>query len=160
MAQLKIKVFPDPDLRVKASKVLSVGPAERQILRDMAETMYLNMGVGLAATQVGIAKRMVVIDIGEGLIKMVNPLITAKKGSEVSEEGCLSVPGECVTLKRAKYVTVGFLDENGRPSDIRAEGLLAKALQHEIDHLSGKLIVDYLNPIKKFIARNKSCRRI
>jgi peptide deformylase len=160
MAQLKIKVFPDPALRVKAGKVTSVGPEERRILEDMAETMYLNQGVGLAATQVGIAKRLIVIDVGEGLLRFVNPAISARTGTEVSEEGCLSVPGECIKVKRARSITVDFLDEHGTPSSIKCTGLMAKAIQHEIDHLSGKLIVDYLNPIKKFFARSRSCKRI
>jgi len=160
MAQLKIKVFPDPDLRVKADKVKTVGQAEKDILADMALTMYLNQGVGLAATQVGIAKCLVVIDVGDGLIKFINPIITKKEGSQLSEEGCLSVPGECIKIKRAKTVVVSFLNEEGRPSHITGAGLLSKAIQHELDHLSGKLIVDYLNPIKKLLKRTKSCRRI
>ncbi len=160
MAKLKIRVFPDPELRVRADKVASVGQAERNILSDMAETMYLNQGVGLAATQVGIAKSLVVIDVGNGLLKLVNPVITKREGSEVSEEGCLSVPGECIKIKRSKTVVVSFLNESGEPSRINGGGLLAKALQHELDHLSGKLIVDYLSPIKKILVRTKSCRRI
>ena len=160
MAQLKIRVFPDPDLRIKADKVKSVGPAEQDLLADMALTMYLNQGVGLAATQVGIAKSLVVIDVGDGLIKLINPVITKKEGSQVSEEGCLSVPGECIKIKRAKTVVVNFLNEEGRPSLINGEGLLAKAIQHELDHLAGKLIVDYLSPIKKLLKRTKSCRKI
>lgn len=160
MAKLKIRVFPDPELRVKAGKVASVGQTERDILSDMAETMYLNQGVGLAATQVGISKSLVVIDVGDGLLKLINPVITKREGSEVSEEGCLSVPGECIKIRRSKTVVVSFLNESGEPSRINGEGLLAKALQHELDHLSGKLIVDYLGPIKKILARTKSCRRI
>jgi peptide deformylase len=140
--------------------VLSVGPAERDILRDMAETMYLNKGVGLAATQVGIPVRMIVIDIGEGLVNLVNPVISARNGAETAEEGCLSVPGECIKIRRAKALTIDFLDENGKRSSARCEGLMARAVQHELDHLSGRLIVDYLNPIKRLIARSRSCRRI
>lgn len=160
MARLKIRTFPDPALRVKADKVVSVGNAERDMLNGMAEAMYLNQGVGLAATQVGIAKSLIVIDAGEGLLKLVNPVISRRSGTEISEEGCLSVPGECIRIKRAKSVIVDFLNEKGEPSTINASGLLARALQHEIDHLSGKLIIDYLNPLKKLLKRNKSCRRI
>ncbi|MCX5679667.1 MAG: peptide deformylase [Candidatus Omnitrophica bacterium] len=160
MAKLKIRIFPDPDLRVKADKVESVGQAEKDLLADMALTMYLSQGVGLAATQVGISKSLVVIDVGDGLIKLVNPIITKKEGAQVSEEGCLSVPGECIKIKRAKIVVVNFLNEDGEPSRIKGEGLFAKAVQHELDHLSGKLIIDYLNPIKKLLTRTKSCRRI
>lgn len=130
------------------------------MLNGMAEAMYLNQGVGLAATQVGIAKSLIVIDAGEGLLKLVNPVISRRSGTEISEEGCLSVPGECIRIKRAKSVIVDFLNEKGEPSTINASGLLARALQHEIDHLSGKLIIDYLNPLKKLLKRNKSCRRI
>lgn len=160
MAKLRIRIFPDPDLRVKADRVGSVGRAERELLSDMAQTMYLSQGVGLAATQVGVFKRLVVIDVGEGLLKMVNPAITKKEGTQISEEGCLSVPGECIKIKRARTVVVNFINEDGEPSRIKGEGLLAKAVQHELDHLAGKLIVDYLNPIKKLLLRNKSCRRI
>jgi len=160
MAKLKIRVFPDPDLRLKADKVISVGPAERELLSDMALAMYLNQGVGLAATQVGIRKSLVVIDVGDGLLKLVNPVITSKVGTQISEEGCLSVPGECIKIKRSKAVSVSFINEAGEPSNIKGEGLLAKALQHELDHLSGKLIIDYLNPIKKLLKRTKSCKKI
>ncbi len=160
MAKLKIRVFPDPDLRVKADKVDAVGPAEKELLSDMALAMYLNRGVGLAATQVGIPKSLAVIDVGDGLIKMANPIIVKKEGTAISEEGCLSVPGECIKIKRAKIVVVSFIDENGEPRRIKGEGLLAKAIQHELDHLSGKLIIDYLNPIKKLLKRAKSCRKI
>ncbi len=155
MAKLKIRVFPDPALRVKADKVTSVGPAEREILADMALVMYLNQGVGLAATQVGIPKCLAVIDTGDGLIKLINPVILKREGSQISEEGCLSVPGECIKIRRSKIVTISFLNENGEPSRIKGEGLLAKAIQHELDHLSGKLILDYLNPIKKLLVRTK-----
>lgn len=160
MAKLKIRVFPDPYLRIKADKVSSVGPAEKELLADMALTMYLNQGVGLAATQVGVSRCLVVIDVGDGLIKLINPVIIKKEGIQISEEGCLSVPGECIKIKRAKTVVVNFLNEEGKPSRIEGEGLLSKAIQHELDHLSGKLIIDYLNPIKKLLVRTKSCKKI
>lgn len=159
MARLRIRVFPDPSLRVKAARVASVGPAEKTLLSDMAMTMYLSQGVGLAATQIGVSRSLAVIDVGDGLIKLVNPVITKKDGAEISEEGCLSVPGECIKIRRAKTVVVSFLDENGEPSRIKGEGLLAKAIQHELDHLDGKLIVDYLNPIKKLLSRAKNRRK-
>ena len=159
MSNLKIKVFPDPDLRLIAKKVKAVGAAEQKELSDMADAMYLNSGVGLAATQVGILKQLVVIDIGEGLMKLVNPALTKETGTEMGEEGCLSVPGECIGIKRAKRVAVDFLDESGLPSRIKADGLLARALQHEIDHLQGKLIIDYLNPVRKLLARARSGRK-
>jgi len=159
MSNLKIKAFPDPVLRLKAVRVKSVGIAEQKELNDMASAMYLNSGVGLAATQVGILKQLIVIDIGEGLMKLVNPVLTKEAGSESGEEGCLSVPGECVLIKRAKRVAVDFLDESGLHSHIKADGLLARALQHEIDHLQGKLIIDYLGPVRKLLVRARGGRK-
>jgi len=140
-------------LRKKASSVIRVTDEERRILCDMADSMYLNNGVGLAAVQVGIDKQLAVIDIGKGLVKLINPSITKKMGTETQEEGCLSVPDAVVKVKRAKKVTVSFLDENGEVRQITAEGLFARAIQHEVDHLSGKLIVDYLNPIKRLFLK-------
>jgi peptide deformylase len=149
MAQLEIKRFPDPLLRRKGEDVKNIGNSERKALADMAETMYLKGGVGLAAIQVGISKNMIVIDIGDGLIKMINPVISKKEGSAIQEEGCLSVPERCVNIKRAKKLVVDYLDEEGQAIRLPAEGLLARAIQHEVDHLIGRLIIDYLNPLKK-----------
>ena len=146
---MEIKRFPDPLLRRRGEVVLSIGNDERRVLADMAETMYLKGGVGLAAVQVGIQRNMVVIDIGDGLRKMVNPVISKKEGSETQEEGCLSVPEKCVNVKRSKKIAVDYLNEDGQAVRLSAEGLLARVIQHEIDHLFGKLIVDYLNPLKK-----------
>jgi len=159
MPNLRIRIFPDPDLRLKAERVKNVGATEQKELADMASAMYLNSGVGLAATQVGIPKQLVVIDIGEGLMKLVNPVLKKEVGTEMGEEGCLSVPGECVGIKRAKKVGVDFLDESGLQSHVKAEGLLARALQHEIDHLNGKLIIDYLGPVRKLLIRARSGRK-
>ena len=154
-SELVIKKFPDPILRTKSAKVLKVTLHEKEILSEMAKVMYLAQGVGLAASQVGICKQLAVIDVGTGLIKLVNPVIVKKDGREICEEGCLSVPGICVKVKRAKSVTVNFLDEEGIPRQIRAGDLLARAVQHELDHLSGVLIVDYLNPVKKMLLKRK-----
>ena len=151
MPELKLKKFPDAVLRVKTSKVGKVTAAERRMLSEMAETMYLTQGVGLAAVQVGIDKQLAVIDVGDGLIQMVNPVITKREGVESMEEGCLSCPGASVVVKRARKVTVSFLNEHGDLMELKAEGLLARAVQHELDHLSGKLIIDYLGPVKKLI---------
>ena len=156
MANLKIKTFPDTSLRKKAEKVLRIGQAEKKILTDMAEAMYLNNGVGLAAVQVGIDKQLAVVDVGEGLIKMVNPVIVKREGHDTEQEGCLSVPEIVVKVRRAKKVVVNFLNENGDAQQLRSEGLLARALQHEIDHLAGKLIVDYVNPIKRLFLKKKT----
>ena len=98
---------------------------------------------------IGIDKNMIVVDIGEGLLRVINPVIIKKEGNESQEEGCLSVPETCVNVKRAKKILVNYLNEKGEPLSIAAEGLLARVLQHEIDHLMGKLIIDYMNPLKK-----------
>ncbi len=159
MQELVIKKFPDPFLRKKASKVLKVTPCEKEILADMAKAMYLSQGVGLAAIQVGINKQLAVIDIGNGLIKLINPVITKKGGRESLEEGCLSVPGINVKVKRSKTVTAHFLDEYGNVRQLHADGLLARALQHELDHLAGTLIIDYANPVKKILLRRTLTKR-
>ena len=156
---MEIKRFPDPLLRRRGEVVLSIGNDERRVLADMAETMYLKGGVGLAAVQVGIQRNMVVIDIGDGLRKMVNPVISKKEGSETQEEGCLSVPEKCVNVKRSKKIAVDYMNEDGQAVRLSAEGLLARVIQHEIDHLFGKLIVDYLNPLKK-ICSSLTTRRL
>jgi len=159
MAEIEIKRFPDPALRKKGVDVKSIGNDEKRLLADMAETMYLKGGVGLAAIQVGIEKNMVVIDIGDGLIKMINPVILKKVGRETKEEGCLSVPEKCVNVKRSRKIVVDYLNEDGQAIRLPAEGLLARVIQHEIDHLLGKLIVDYLNPLKK-ICNSLTTRRL
>jgi peptide deformylase len=155
MPQLKIKTFPSPVLRRKASKVIKVTDAEAGIISSMADTMYMNNGVGLAAVQVGIDKQIAVIDIGTGLRVFINPVILKKEGRLSEEEGCLSVPGVVVRVKRARRVTVSFMDEKGAVCKICADGLLSRAIQHEMDHLSGKLIIDYLGPVKRFLAVRK-----
>lgn len=155
MAELEIRKFPSPILRCKAEKVAKVGEREKKALEDMAKTMYFNQGVGLAAVQVGINKQLAVIDVGEGLLKLINPIITKKEGCEAMEEGCLSVPGASVNVKRAKKVLVSFLNEKGELNELKADGLLARAIQHEIDHLSGRLIIDYIHPIKRFLSKKR-----
>lgn len=154
MNKLVIKKYPDPFLRKKARKVERVTEIEKDLLSQMTEVMYLSGGVGLAANQVGINKQLVVVDIGKGLIKLVNPVITKKRGSVIQEEGCLSVPENCIKVKRSKEITVKYLDENGDARQLRSEGLLARVIQHETDHLSGKLIIDYLNPIKRLLIKH------
>ena len=153
MQELVIKKFPDPFLRRKASKVLKVTSYERGVLAEMAKLMYLSQGVGLAAIQVGINKQLAVIDIGNGLISLINPVIVKMDGKEILEEGCLSVPGINVKVRRAKTITAHFLDEDGNARQVHADGLLARAFQHELDHLAGTLIIDYVNPVKKILLR-------
>lgn len=143
-------------MQKRASKISKVGKEEKNMLDDMAATMYLSNGVGLAAVQVGINKQLAVIDVGTGLIKMANPEIVKCEGTQAEEEGCLSVPGVSIRVKRAKKVTVRFLNENGETIQMHGEGLLARAMQHEIDHLCGVLILDHLNPIKKLFLKKKA----
>ncbi|MFH1996063.1 MAG: peptide deformylase [Candidatus Omnitrophota bacterium] len=158
MAQLEIKKYPNRSLRKKALKVGRVSSEERKILADMTETMYSNNGIGLAAPQVGVSKELIVVDVGDGLVKFINPVLSDHEGSCSMEEGCLSVPDITASVRRAEKLYVTFLDEKGEVVKIFAEGLFARTIQHEIDHLKGRLIVDYLNPIKKFIARKKSSK--
>lgn len=155
MSNMKVRKFPDPVLRTKTTKVGAISQEERDILDDMAQTMYLSQGVGLAATQVGLDKQLAVVNIGDGLIKMVNPVIIKKEGVAAQEEGCLSVPNTTVKVRRAKKITVQFLNENGDVCQLKADGLLSRAIQHELDHLSGTMIIDYLNPIKKALVKRK-----
>jgi peptide deformylase len=153
MASLPIKKLPNSVLRKKARAVGEVTDAERKTLADMAETMYLNNGVGLAAQQVGIDKQLAVVDAGDGLMKMINPCIVKREGTVSQEEGCLSVPELSVKVKRSAKITAEFLNENGEVLRITADGLLARVIQHELDHLNGKLIVDYLGPLRKLFAK-------
>lgn len=160
MPILEIKKYPLPSLKAKAKRVGMITPEEKRILDDMAETMYLNQGVGLAATQVGIDKQLAVIDVGDGLVKLINPVITSRKGSAQMEEGCLSMPGIQVKIKRAKSVSVSAMNEAGNEVKFEASDLFARAIQHEIDHLAGKLIVDYLNPLKRFLLTKKVSKKL
>lgn len=139
-----IKIYPDPILKKKSEPLHLVGEEEKKLINYMSETMYANQGVGLAAPQVGVSKRVIVADAGEGLLKMVNPRIVLKKGSFSSEEGCLSLPGRTVEIQRAEEVSVSYTDENNARSVKNFKGLAARVIQHEIDHLDGKLIIDYL----------------
>ena len=141
-----IRKYPDSILREKCRKVEKVGFLERKILAQMAETMYKAEGLGLAAPQVGINSQLIVVDVGEGLVKLVNPQVLSKEGKSVLEEGCLSLPGVTVKVKRAKKVRVEGWDEKGKRIEVEGKGLLAHTLQHEIDHLQGVLIIDYATP--------------
>lgn len=152
MALLPILRFPDPRLRIKAAPVAVVDDALRVLVDDMFETLYAAPGIGLAAPQVAVSKRVVVIDISLGhdqALCLINPEILSREGEISSEEGCLSVPDEFEVVERASKVTVRALARNGQPFELEAEGLLAVCIQHEIDHLDGRLFVDYLSSLKK-----------
>ncbi|MFO1414686.1 MAG: peptide deformylase [Burkholderiales bacterium] len=152
MALLPILEYPDPRLKKVASTVTAFTPEIAKLVRDMAETMYAAPGVGLAATQVDVHKRVIVIDISEeknDLLVLVNPEIVAAEGEAECEEGCLSVPGYFDKVTRAARVTVRAQDERGETFERTAEGLLAVCVQHEMDHLLGKVFVDYLSPLKR-----------
>jgi len=152
---LKIKIYGDPALRKKTKPVEQITDGHRETLSKMAQLMYEESGIGLAASQVGINESMIVVDIGTGLYKLVNPVVTTKRDSQEMEEGCLSVPGVCLKVKRAAKIMVKAQDELSNPVTIDAEGLLACVLQHEIDHLNGKLIIDYASLIDKLKIKNK-----
>lgn len=152
MARLTILEFPDPRLRTKAAPVDVVDDEIRRLADDMLETMYAAPGIGLAATQVDIHKRLLVLDVSEEAdqpLVLINPEIVGQEGGCESEEGCLSVPGFTETVPRAEAIRVRALGRDGEPFEMAAEGLLAICIQHEIDHLEGKLFVDYLSQLKR-----------
>ncbi len=158
MALLNILHFPDPRLRTKARPVCEVDDAIRAVVDDMLETMYDAPGIGLAATQVDIHQRIIVIDVSEDKkhpIVLINPELIAVAGEEEMEEGCLSVPGQFDRVRRAESIRVRFLDRDGKRQELDANGLLAVCIQHEMDHLEGKLFVDYLSPLKRNRIRKK-----
>ncbi len=162
MAQLDILKFPDKRLRTKAAPVKEVTDGIRTFIDDMFETMYAAPGIGLAATQVNVHQQIVVIDISEEKNQpycFINPVITKSDGEEVCEEGCLSVPEYYAEVKRADTVTVKALDKEGKEFELEADGLLAVCIQHELDHLKGKLFVDYLSPLKQQRLRKKLEKR-
>lgn len=149
MARYNIVEDGDPVLRKIARPVREVDDKIAKLLKNMAETMYHANGVGLAAPQVGISKRVIVVDVGEGLYSLVNPEITAKSGAQDGPEGCLSVPGMTGDVLRANRITVDAQNEKGEPVTIEAEGFFARAIQHEIDHLDGILFTDKAKHIER-----------
>ena len=161
MAKLTILEFPDPRLRKTADPVIVVDDAVRQLIDDMLETMYVAPGIGLAATQVDVHRRLLVADVssdGDAPYALINPVILEKDGSAVSEEGCLSVPGYYEEVERAEHIRVRYQDRNGDEVEAEMEGLLAICVQHEIDHLDGKLFVDYLSEAKRSRIRKRLVR--
>jgi peptide deformylase len=158
MTVLNILHFPDPRLRTRAKPVESVDDDVRQIVADMFETMYQAPGIGLAATQVDIHRRIIVLDVSEEKdqpLALINPEILEREGVEEMEEGCLSVPDVFETVQRADRIRFRALNEHGEPYERDADGLLAVCVQHEMDHLEGKLFVDYLSSLKRQRIRKK-----
>jgi len=152
MAKLDILEFPDPRLRTKALPVETVDDALRRLIDDLFETMYAAPGIGLAATQVDVHRRLLVADVSaekDAPWVLINPEILEKDGVAVTEEGCLSVPGYYEEVERAEHIRVRFLDSAGKTVECDMEGLLAVCVQHEIDHLDGRLFVDYLSEAKR-----------
>lgn len=154
-AGLKIRIFGDPVLRKRAKLVNRVTSRHREILSQMAHSMYEGAGIGLAAPQIGISAQLIVVDIGAGLYKLVNPMIVRRQGAGAIQEGCLSLPGVCIKVKRARQVWVQAKDENDNLVKIQAKDLFACVLQHEIDHLKGKLIIDYASFLEKLRIKRK-----
>lgn len=162
MALLNILHYPDPRLHKKAVPVKLVDDRIRRLVADMAETMYAAPGIGLAANQVDMQVRVVVIDASEdksGLRAFINPEILAREGEQVCEEGCLSVPGVYEKVSRSAWVRVRALNEKGEPFELEADGLLAVCIQHEIDHLDGKVFVERLSLLKQNRIKNKLVKR-
>jgi peptide deformylase len=162
MAKLPILEFPDPRLRTVAKPVETVDDALRVLLDDMFETMYEAPGIGLAATQVDVHQRLLVLDVSEDQSRpmvFINPEILSAQGHQVYQEGCLSVPGIYADVKRAETVRVKALDRDGKAFELEADGLLAVCIQHEMDHLAGKVFVDYLSPLKREQVRKKLAKQ-
>jgi peptide deformylase len=162
MAILEILQYPDPRLHLPAARVDKIDPATRKLVSDMAETMYASEGVGLAATQVNVHQQVIVIDVSPDhtdLRVFINPEITRREGMALNQEGCLSVPGIYENVERADSVTVTALDENGARFTLNASGLLAVCIQHEMDHLQGKVFVEHLSELKQNRIRAKLKKR-
>ena len=162
MALLPILRYPDPRLHTVAAPVTRVDDQIRRLIANMAETMYEASGIGLAATQVDVHQRIVIVDVSEdrsGLMALINPEILERDGEQVHEEGCLSVPGIYEKVTRAERVKVRALNEKGEPFEFEADGLLAVCVQHEIDHLDGKVFVEYLSQLKLGRIRSKLAKK-
>jgi peptide deformylase len=150
VALLDVRLYGDPILRRKAMHVQEVTPELRRLISDMVETMFHQVGIGLAAPQVGIPYRLLVMDDGKGGARaLVNPVITQRSGSVVDEEGCLSLPGIYADVERSKSVTIAATDEDEQPVNIEATGMQARVIQHEMDHLDGILFIDHLSPVAR-----------
>ncbi|HOW35696.1 MAG TPA: peptide deformylase [Candidatus Omnitrophota bacterium] len=153
--KLKIRLCSDPCLRKKSVPIKAVDASTRLLITSMLETMYDGKGIGLAAPQVGINERLIVVDIGDGPVALINPKITKRSGQDIMEEGCLSVPGIVVEIKRPAKIRVEYLDENNQPQAQDLAGLMARVVLHETDHLNGKLIIDYASWAQKLKFKKK-----
>lgn len=151
----EIKIFGEPILRKKTKPVKKITEAERKIFEDMARIMHEAGGIGLAANQIGIDKQMIVLDAGDGLFMLANPKILEREGSSVLEEGCLSLPEITVKVKRPKKIVVEYLDKDNSLIKFEADDILSRAIQHEVDHLMGKMIIDYAGWRQKFLIKRK-----
>jgi len=162
MAHLAILEYPDPRLRIRAEPVTEFDAALRRLVADMLETMYAAPGIGLAATQVDVHRRILVVDVSEernAPLCLINPEILSAEGRVSYEEGCLSVPDVFETVDRAERITVKAQNEHGETIELEAEGLLAICIQHEMDHLEGKLFVDYLSTLKRDRLKKKALKK-
>ena len=162
MSFLTILEYPDKRLRTIAKPVDEVDAVLAALIDDMFETMYEAPGIGLAATQVDVHKQLLILDISEDRSQpmvFINPRITAKDGSQVYQEGCLSLPGIYADVKRWNQITVEAMDRHGKPFVLEADGLLAVCIQHEMDHLAGKVFVDHLSPLKRALAEKKLAKQ-
>ena len=162
MARLPILEYPDPRLRTRAEPVTRVDAGVRTLVADLFETMYAAPGIGLAATQVNVHQRVLVVDVSEERdqpVCLINPEILERDGVEVREEGCLSVPGVYEEVERADRIRVRALNADGESFEMEAEGLLAVCIQHEMDHLEGKLFVDYLSSLKRDRIRKRLAKQ-
>lgn len=158
MAKLTILEYPDPRLQTKAQPVTEFGPELARLVADMFETMYAAPGIGLAATQVNVHRQLLVLDVSEDKNQphvLCNPRVLARDGVQTYQEGCLSVPGIFADVERADRITVAAEDVTGQTFTLEADGLLAVCIQHEMDHLIGRLFVDYLSPLKREMVRKK-----
>ncbi len=162
MARLPILEYPDPRLRIRAEPVTKIDADVQTLVADMLETMYEAPGIGLAATQVNAHKRILVIDISEDRdqpLCLINPQILNREGEVNNEEGCLSVPGVFEAVSRAECIKVNAMDESGEPVELETDGLLSICIQHEMDHLEGKLFVDYLSDLKRDRLKKKLVKK-
>ena len=149
MALIEVLRFPHQILRQQCDPVAAITDDVLKLIDDMVETMYSYKGVGLAAPQVGVAQNIIVLDVGQGLVSLINPEISSSEGTEAKEEGCLCLPDLLVTVERRERIQIKGNDRKGNPVTLEADGLLARALQHEIDHLNGTLIIDKLSKLKR-----------